>query len=176
MSRRSDKKLLTLISIIPVILIGIFTFILNAVVIHENRTKIETLINALHSESIEKEKAQIKHQVETIYQQITYQRNLTEKTLKQSIKSRVDNAFNTLSFIYEQNKEKPKHEIIALISNALRTSRFNEGRGYFFIHSMDGTNLMHPIFPNLEGKSLLEVQDVRGNRIMREHIDMLIEK
>ena len=176
MSRRSDKKLLTLISVIPVILIGIFTFILNAVVIHENRTKVETLINALHSESIEKEKAQIKHQVETIYQQISYQRNLTEKTLKQSIKSRVDNAFNTLSFIYEQNKEKPKNEIIALISDALRASRFNEGRGYFFIYSMDGTNLMHPIFPNLEGENLLEVQDVRGNRIMQDHIDTMKEK
>jgi diguanylate cyclase (GGDEF)-like protein len=173
MSRRSDKKLLTLISIIPVILIGIFTFILNAVVIHENRTKVELLINALHTESVEKEKAQIKHQVETIYQQIIYQRNLTEKTLKQSIKSRVDNAFNTLSFIYEQNKEKPKSEIIALISDALRTSRFNEGRGYFFIYSMDGINLMHPIFPNLEGKNLLEVQDVRGNRIMQDHIDTM---
>lgn len=176
MSRRSDKKLLTLISIIPVILIGIFTFILNAVVIHENRTKVETLINALHTESVEKEKTQIKHQVETIYQQVAYQRNLTENTLKQSIKSRVDNAFNTLSFIYQQNKDKPKSEIIALISDALRTSRFNEGRGYFFIYGMDGINLMHPIFPDLEGKNLLEVQDVRGNRIMQDHIDTMKEK
>lgn len=175
MSRRSDKKLLTLISVIPVILIGIFTFILNTVVIHENRTKVETLINALHSESIEKEKAQIKHQVETIYQQISYQRNLTEKTLKQSIKSRVDDAFNTLSFIYEQNKEKPKNEIIALISDALRTSRFNEGRGYFFIYGMDGTNLMHPIFPSLEGRNLLDVQDIRGKRTVLDHIAMMNE-
>lgn len=176
MSRRSDKKLLTLISIIPVVLIGIFTFILNAVVIHENRTKVETLIHALHIESVEKEKAEIKHQVETIYQQVAYQRNLTENTLKQSIKSRVDNAFNTLSFIYQQNKEKPKSEIITLISDALRTSRFNEGRGYFFIYGMDGINLMHPIFPGLEGKNLLEVQDIRGNRIMQDHIDTMKEK
>lgn len=176
MARRSDKKLLTLISIIPVVLIGIFTFILNAVVIHENRTKVETLINTLHNESVAKEKTQIKHQVETIYQQITYQRNLTEKTLKQSIKSRVDDAFNTLSFIYQQNKEKPKHEIIALISDALRTSRFNEGRGYFFIYGMDGTNLMHPIFPNLEGENLLEIEDVRGNRIMQDHIVTMKER
>lgn len=175
MSRRSDKKLLTLISIIPVVLIGIFTFILNAVVIHENRTKVETLINALHAESIEKEKTQIKHQVETIYQQITYQRNLTEKTLKQSIKSRVDDAFNTLSFIYQQNKEKPKHEIMTLISDALRTSRFNEGRGYFFIYGMDGTNLMHPIFPNLEGRNLLDIQDIRGKRTVQDHIAMMNE-
>lgn len=176
MSRRSDKKLLTLISIIPVVLIGIFTFILNAVVIHENRIKVETLIDSLRSESIEQDKAQIQHQVETIYQQIRYQRNLTEETLKQSIKYRVDDAFNTLSFIYEKNKEKPKHEIITLISDALRTSRFNEGRGYFFIYNMDGINLMHPIFPNLEGKNLLELQDVRGNRIMQDHIDTMKEK
>ncbi|PQJ88856.1 cache domain-containing protein, partial [Aliivibrio sifiae] len=110
MQRQSDKKLLTLISLMPVVLIGIFTFVLNAIIIHENRAKVETLIDSLHSESVEKEKNRIKHQVETIYQQISYQRNLTEATLKRSIKLRVDDAFKTLSFIYQKNKDKPKNE------------------------------------------------------------------
>ncbi len=176
MQRRSDKKLLTLISLMPVVLIGIFTFVLNAIIIHENRSKVETLIASLHSESVEKEKNRIKHQVDTIYQQISYQRNLTEATLKRSIKLRVDDAFKTVSFIYQKNKDKPKSEIMELITNALRQSRFNDGRGYFFIYGMDGRNLMHPIFPDLEGKNLLHVQDVRGSYPVKNYIDLMKEK
>ncbi|WP_141676873.1 MULTISPECIES: cache domain-containing protein [unclassified Aliivibrio] len=176
MPRRSDKKLLTLISLMPVVLIGIFTFILNAVVIHENKTKVETLITSLHSESIEKEKDQIEHQVDTILQQISYQQNLTEETLKRSIKLRVDDAYSTLSFIYQKNKNKPKSEIIALISDALRQSRFNDGRGYFFIYGMDGINLMHPIFPHLEGENLLQTKDVRGAYPVKNYIKMMKDK
>lgn len=175
MPRRTDKKLLTLISVMPVVLIGIFTFILSFVVIHDNKMKVETLIDSLYRESVEKEKNQIKNQVDTIYQQISYQRNLAEETLKHVIKLRVDDAFNTLSFIYQENIDKPKDEVIKLISNALRQSRFNDGRGYFFMYSLDGTNLMHPIFPNLEGKNLLQLQDVHGKFILQDHIALMKE-
>jgi two-component system NarL family sensor kinase len=38
---------------------------------------------------------------------------------------------------------------------------------YFFIYTMDGTSVMHPRKPELEGKSLLNLQDQRGTYVIR---------
>jgi len=173
MLHKSDKKLLTLISVMPIVLIGIFTLVLNAMVIHENKAKVETLIDSVYRESIAQQKDQIQHQVENIYQQIAYERNLAEATLKRVIKLRVDDAYNTAMHIYQQNQDKTVEEQLRLISDALRQVRFHEGRGYFFLHRMDGINIMHPIFPELEGKDLSNTQDVRGKLIFKEHIVQL---
>ncbi|MGF1906726.1 MULTISPECIES: bifunctional diguanylate cyclase/phosphodiesterase [Aliivibrio] len=176
MPRQSDKKLLMLISIMPIVLIGVFTFVLNAMVIHENRSKVEILIESVYRESVDQQKDQIKHQVENIFQQIEYERNLAETTLKKRIKERVDDGYNTIRFIYEKNRDKTKAEQLSLISNALRQVRFNEGRGYFFIHSMDGINIMHPIFPEFEGTDISQFQDVRGTFVHKELTALLKKK
>ncbi len=41
---------------------------------------------------------------------------------------------------------------------------------------MDGRNLMHPISPDLEGKNLLHMQDVRGAYPVKNHINLMKEK
>ena len=40
--------------------------------------------------------------------------------------------------------------------------RFGDGKGYIWIHDLNGVMLMHPIKPKLEGKNLSKIRDSKG--------------
>lgn len=40
--------------------------------------------------------------------------------------------------------------------------RFADGKGYVWIHNLDGKMVMHPIKPALDGKNLLDMRDING--------------
>ena len=40
--------------------------------------------------------------------------------------------------------------------------RFADGKGYVWVHNLDGVMVMHPIKPALDGKGLLDMRDVNG--------------
>ncbi len=54
--------------------------------------------------------------------------------------------------------------------------RFGNGKGYIWVHNLDGIMLMHPTKPSLDGKALLDMRDVNGvylfaamNEIVEDH-------
>lgn len=51
---------------------------------------------------------------------------------------------------------------IAKIKDPNGEFRFANGKGYIWIHNLDGLMVMHPIKPSLDGKALLEIRDVNG--------------
>jgi signal transduction histidine kinase len=75
-----------------------------------------------------------------------------ENELKISLKEEVDKAYKIVDYIYYQNLDKPKSEVIKMIKNALRTIRFNENRGYIFIYTLEGKNILNSAFPAIEEK------------------------
>jgi signal transduction histidine kinase len=50
------------------------------------------------------------------------------------------------------------------------TGPFLAKDAYIFVMKMDGLMLVHPAFPNLEGKNLLDVKDTQGKSLIREII------
>ncbi len=40
--------------------------------------------------------------------------------------------------------------------------RFADGKGYIWIHNLEGIMVMHPIKPSLDGRDLLDMRDVNG--------------
>jgi len=52
----------------------------------------------------------------------------------------------------------------------LRTLYYGQ-QDYFWINDLNGTILMHPLLPDLEGDNLLDERDVRGKPYMREMIE-----
>ena len=50
----------------------------------------------------------------------------------------------------------------------LRSVRFGPDKNYFFIYEADGTNVLLPGKPELEGKSLIDMKDVNGKPIIRD--------
>ena len=65
-------------------------------------------------------------------------------------------------------------EAQALAIKTIRDIRYN-GEGYFFILDTDGVMVMHPVSPQLEGASQLDLQDPDGRYIFRDMISVATE-
>lgn len=163
-----DVNLLRLIKVIPPLLVVIFACIAIAFVFTNNHKKLEQDIASLQQDFIASRTALIQEQVSQIVQQIEYEKSNTESILKEDIKQHIYQAHAIATTIYQDNKDKPYEEVKALIKSALSNIRFNKGRGYFFIYATSGENIMHPILPHFEGKQKINLQDTRGNFIIRD--------
>ncbi len=51
---------------------------------------------------------------------------------------------------------------LAKIKDANGEFRFGDGKGYVWVHNLDGIMVMHPIKPALDGASLLDKRDSNG--------------
>ncbi len=51
---------------------------------------------------------------------------------------------------------------LATIKDPNGEFRFADGKGYIWVHNLDGIMVMHPIKPALDGKGLLEMRDVNS--------------
>jgi len=163
-----DKKLLRLIKVIPPLLVIAFALMAILIVVNNNQIKLENDLKAIRTDFIESRKSMMQAQVEQLVQQINFERESTEAVLRDNIKSQIYQAHAIASNIYQQNKTKSEQYVTDLITAALRDLRFNNGRGYFFIYKTDGTSVMHPIIPSMEGENKIALQDVRGNFIVRD--------
>lgn len=131
----------------------------------------------IYTTVLENYKRELKNRVEIIEQQINYKKESVETRLKHSISTRVHEAVKIIESIYETNKGRMDEEAIKRLAiEALRGIRFNEGRGYYFIDSVEGNCLLFPIRPSDEGKNILHYQDVNGKWVIKEFIDTAKEK
>ena len=163
-----NLKLLRLIKIIPPIIVVTFAVWVNFIVINNNKIKLRSDISTFHKNFIDTEKETIKAQVNQLYQEINYEKSSTVSILKKEIKERIYQAHGIATTIHEQNKNFSEAEVTKLITDALRSIRFNQGRGYYFIYKTSGTNVMHPVAPAIEGTSKWNFQDTKGNYIVRD--------
>lgn len=53
---------------------------------------------------------------------------------------------------------------------AIRPIRFGDEANYFFVYENDGTNVLLPAKPELEGKNLIDMKDKSGRFFIRELI------
>lgn len=47
---------------------------------------------------------------------------------------------------------------------------------YVFVDDLDGTELVNPAQPSLEGKNLLDLKDLRGKSVVRDQINIAMKK
>lgn len=119
----------------------------------------------------------VKNEVNRQIDYIQYMRAQAEEKLKDNIKSRTYEAYNIAMNIYNQNKgEKDSQEIQKLIKDALRNIRFNDGRGYYFIDTLEGNVILYPVMAESEGTSLLEIKDEKGNYALKDEINLVKEQ
>ncbi len=164
----NEKRLLKLIKTVPIIIVVIFSFIITFIILDNKISTHKENVKVTKDKFIQEQKIIIKNEVLRAVRQIKYQKNLARKILKEEIKRKVDTVYKISLNIYNRNKDKSKLEITNIIKNTLRYIRFKEGRGYFFIYKLDGTSILHPILPELEGKNLWDFQDKNSLFVMRE--------
>ncbi|USD64258.1 cache domain-containing protein [Vibrio sp. SCSIO 43136] len=168
MAELTDNKLIRLIKYAPASIVALFTLIWVVFSIQTALDNSQQELESLREQNQQRQEDLIKNQVNYITQQVTFAKNRTEHQLESTIKSRIYEAHKIATRLYEANKDKPEEQVTKLITDALRDIRFNDGRGYFFIYKTNGINIMHPLLPQVEGKSLWDFKDVRGSYIVRE--------
>ena len=168
MEKINDKKLLRIIQFTPMLITLVATFFIIGVMIHGNQIEVQDHLESLRKDYIEQQKEQIQRNVDNVYQRLTYEKNQIEDALKAQIKARVYEAYEMALNIYKEHPDLSEEEVTKLITSALRNVRFNDGRGYFFIYKMDGTNVLLPHLPYMEGTNRWDMQDSRASYIIRE--------
>ena len=128
-------------------------------------------------EFISNQQTLIKNEVSRQIDYIQYMRVQAEERLKEDIKSRTDEAYNIAINIYNQNKDtKDSKEIQKLITDTLRDIRFNNGRGYYFIDTLEGDVILYPVMPQSEGTNILKIKDEKGEYALEDEINLVKEK
>lgn len=178
MSSHNEQQLLKIIKYIPTLFLIFISMIVITFLYLEYDKSLESQKDLIQKNYIQKNKDYIKHQTENTYSFVLYKQDTTEKELKDKLKKEMQKAYSIAFSIYENNKNiKDEATIKKLIKDAIRPIRFNNGRGYFFIHDKNiFANTMHPIFPKLEGKNSYNVKDTKGNYIIRQMHELLKEK
>lgn len=113
----------------------------------------------------------LRHEAQSAQRHLAIVKFQAETVLKERIRDRVDEAVAVAEAIHAQTVgSMPEAALKSLIRESLRSPRFFAGRGYYFIDDMNGTCILLPTVPRLEGTSLLENRDDAGRYIMRELI------
>ena len=97
---------------------------------------------------IDEQKAKTCEEVEKVLDYIDYRHSRAEAVLRSSLQSRVHEAEAIATRLYEVEKgRRTGTDIERLVKEALRPIRFNNGRGYYFIVSMQGVEKLYPVAP-----------------------------
>ena len=170
---KKEKNILQIIRYAPalfIILISIFTtfyLYLN----HLNN--LEKAKKTIENQYLKSNKDRIKINIETVNRFIINKASDSEKTLKEDLQDKINVATKIATNIYNKNKDTlSKDEIIKHIKNAIETLRYNQGRGYFSIHTLEGINILNPAFRKYEGTFVLNRKGISGNYPVQDAINI----
>ncbi|MGE0051364.1 MAG: cache domain-containing protein [Arcobacter sp.] len=178
MLTKKEKKLIKLIKYTPIFIVALVCMIIISLLYIDKNITLKSDLKALENDYLKRNQNIIKDEVNKIYDYIIHKKLNSEKELKQDIKSRVLAIHNMMTYIYEKYKDKESAEQIQTrIKDALKALRFNDNRGYFYINTMEGKSILHPLYPQFENKSILDFEDNYGSKFIENVInDLKIKK
>ncbi len=168
MKFQNEKQLLKIIKYSPSIFVIIISMIIIILQFIDKNSTFEKEKNRITQEYIQKNKNLIKQRVQNTYDYILKEKQNSKRQLRNSLKAAVNNAHSIAKTIYKNNKDKDPELIKSIIIDALRSIRFNDGRGYFFVYEKTGKNLLLPFNEELEGQNLINHQDSKGTYILQD--------
>ena len=126
---------------------------------------------------IDEQKAKTREEVAKVLDYIGYRHSRAEAVLRTSLRNRVYEAEAIALHLYEiERGRRTGPELERLVVEALRPIRFNNGRGYYFMVSMQGIEKLYPVAPQFENQNLLSLRDAKGNYVIRDEIKLLQEQ
>ncbi|MFH1138932.1 MAG: cache domain-containing protein [Pseudomonadota bacterium] len=144
--------------------------------IHGERSLLRVESQKIRERMLAEKKEGLRTEVGNVVSYIRFMRGRTEERLKTAARDRVGEAHAAALNIYQENKDRrPDDEIKKMIRDALRPIRFNQGRGYFFILNLNGTNELFSDRPEMEGRNLLTMKDPWNEKTARSLIRIVRE-
>lgn len=113
----------------------------------------------MREDYVRERKQLVQREVQNAVAYIDFRMKIEEKNLREMLKQRVNRGWDVVANIYRENPHASREELTQLITTALRSMRYDGGRGYYYITSMDGRVVMNPIRPYSEGYSLSALSD-----------------
>lgn len=151
-----------------------FAIILTILSVYSKIDDFKTLKQDAKKVFVENRKKDIRYTVENINKLINNQNEKSIQTLRSTVKERVYNAYEIAQKVYEQYKDtKTKEEIIEIIKEILRPIRYDNGTGYIFMASLQGVDILFPVMPQIEGKDIYNLRDLKGNYVVEEEIKIV---
>ncbi|MHB1183717.1 MAG: cache domain-containing protein [Desulfobulbia bacterium] len=167
------RKLLVTMSL----MVACLTLGLGTLHIFQEYSLYRSEVDALWGKQVEARKKQLVREVDEVVGYIHFKRSQITDRAKGVVAGRVRDAQVAASHLYQISKgSHSRKELQSLVRESLRTQRFNNGRGYFFIFAMDGTVQLHAAQPELEQKNLLTMQDNEGAFVIREMVELARSK
>jgi len=176
MNNKNELTILNIIKYGPIIFILTLSIIISATLYLNYTATFIQEKKLIEKNYIKRNKQEIKNQVESTYKFIIEKQKSTEKKLKENLKKRVYEAHSIAMNIYKENKHLDEKIVKKMIKDALRSIRFNNGRGYFFIYSFDYECILLPVARKAEGSSFYNFKDGKGEYLTRNIIKSLEKK
>ncbi|WP_234118254.1 sensor domain-containing diguanylate cyclase [Clostridium hydrogenum] len=174
MIKRMKDSSINIINIAMIFIVVITIFIMGVLRIVVEYKLFDSQIQGIRNQYISNEKKTIKRQVNNAVEYIKHTEQESEQRLRDDIKERTYEEYDLAMSIYNNNKNtKSSSEIKKMITDALRNVRYNNGRGYYFISSLNGEAVLYSTKPELEGKSILNLQDASGNFSVKNEIALV---
>jgi len=120
----------------------------------------------------EGQRALIKSEVEKVLRYILYQHDLGAREFRNLIQYRAMTGYRIVSRLHESyGGVLPQSRVEGLAVEALRSVAYEDGREYFFIALSDGTALLWPEDPRMEGRNLFSGLPPQYAEIMRTQFE-----
>ena len=147
------------------------------VLIHGDYTSFKEQASSLRQNHMDAQKKLLMAKVREVTDYIEYKENLTEKRLKESLKSHVNQAHHMATGLYDQYAGSgPPAQLEKMIKEALRPIRFNQGRGYYFAFNLNGLEELYADRPELEGTNMLPMRSEDGKFVVQDMIRLCKEQ
>ncbi len=176
MIRFSEKNILKFIKYSPIVFIFFLSILITNLLVIENKNRLIKEVSNLEMQYIKSQKSLVNKEVSRVYDYILYQKKMSETNLKQNLKQRIYEAHSIALNIYNENKDKDKNVILKMVQDALRDIRFNEGRGYYFMHNVKGQNVLYPLDRSVEGNDYSQLKDINGYFFVKKIIETIKNK
>lgn len=123
---------------------------------------------------LDEQRATVRREVDAVLDYIHYRASRTDDVLRSSLRAHSDAAHAMVTHLLEVERARlPRAELERLVCEAIRPMRFDRGRGHCFIVTMGGVAKLFPNARQIEGRSVLDLEDGKGNLFIRNEIRLL---
>jgi PAS domain S-box-containing protein len=108
---------------------------------------------------------------------IDYKKSSTEERVKALVREKVQDAYALASHIYGMDKNTVPEDVLkSRIIETLRTMKWDNGKGYFFIFNHKGSTVLNAGIPETEGYDMPDTEDMAGNSVTRDILALAREQ
>ncbi|HSB96537.1 MAG TPA: cache domain-containing protein, partial [Spongiibacteraceae bacterium] len=138
-------------------------FLLAYLWIADVQREFERQSEAWRSTYIETQKQSLVRQVSDVIDNLEFERAGIEANQRIQLKLEVDNGIAQLdSLLRDTSAGRSREHLLQRARDLLAPIRFGGGSDHFFIHSLDGTAILMPAYPQWQGQNIAQRKDVNG--------------